>query len=220
MARRGIRIRKPSLFWRVALVVFLFRQFLLLGAVMKRVPPHARFWTFVFGKVGTQRSVYYALMAGVAISLLADLLTKLILDPLYRMWLTPRTDESAILFRVNPGEKVIHSTPARRQTERGWEAGSLAVTTTRLSFLAEGWDPDGWSLRHDDRADETLEPGGLGKWWIFEGVPERLVVRDRAGREAVFALAEPDELLDRLSDLDPAEPAGRTGGELFRGTRV
>lgn len=207
MATRGVRVRLAAVFWRAAALVFVSRQFVLLGAVLTLRSPKARLWTYYCGKVGTQRSFYYALAAGAAVALLSDLIAKLLVGPLVRSWLTPPVDGAEVHFHLEPGERVVYQTPARRRVRGRWPVGTFAVTDRRIGFFPSDGADETMSLSHGTPIVTALVPHLLARLGFCDGVPERLVVRPVGRGAEVFALADPRSALSRVRTQAAVPPS-------------
>lgn len=192
----------------MAATVFVVRQMLVLGVVLRFIPPNRRLAVFLFGRGATRASLVYAVFLATAATLLADLIARLVVQPLVRAWLSPTADDSAGLFRLSASERVLGATPARRRLGWRWPAGTLVRTSQRVMFVPVAWDAEPWSVRPEELAGACLDPAAVSSWGLFRAFPERLAVTTLAGETLVFAVPDPDETLSwfRPHQAAPAPP--------------
>jgi hypothetical protein len=200
-------VRLVAVFWRAAVLVFLARQFLILGAVMRLPRWQMRVWTYVFGKAGAQRSVYYAIILGAFAALVAAVVARVLVGPAVRRWLTPGVDETEALFQLPPGERLHWVRVARRRLGRSWVPGTLLATDRSVSFLPATWDGSPWKIRRDALECVRFERWRLAGLDWLDGLPPNLVLWSTVGAEERFALLADDEVLTDLAPGDiNAEP--------------
>jgi hypothetical protein len=206
MATRGVRLERSTLFWSTAVLVFVVRQVLVLDVIVRLVRPRRRLAFFLFHRLATPRSLLVAVAVAGLVTLLAELLVRLVVVPLIRAWLAPQCDSTAGLFRLGASEHVLESTPARRRQRGRWAAGTLIRTNRRIWFEPGGWDSEPWSVAAGEPVTAHRSPvRGLARG-LLTGLPDRLAVRAE-GVEEVFAVAEPDAILAWFLPSGAARPA-------------
>jgi hypothetical protein len=210
MSRRAVSFRRVELFWAAAAVIFAVRQCLILGVVLRLVPPGRRLGAFLFGRLGTGRSVAVALIGAGVVVLAAEVLARLVLGPLVRWWVSPRVDGSTASFHLEPTERVLATTPARHKPSAGgrWAAGTLVRTDRRAWFFPDAWDGLPWSVRLGEPvAARRVAPPS--RYCGLVGVPDRLAVRAVGEGEELFAVADPEAVLAWFRAPAPAVATSR-----------
>ncbi len=193
---RKPRVRLGALAGRLAIAVFLVREFYVLSFVSRMVPARHRIWVFLFHPRTTPSSVRYAFLIAFVAAILGELLSLIVLRPILRAWLSPRIDESVGLFRMTASEWVVEQTPARRRMRaRVWERGTLVRTNQRIWFFPEAWDAEPWSFRPDQIEAANREPAPRLVFGLIEGVPDRLRVVTPDIGEVTFAVKDPGSVL-------------------------
>jgi hypothetical protein len=194
----GIRLAAWSCFWRAAVLVFLGAQV--------RLWLRIRDWNFPSAWHAARPFVRkspgylgFALAAAVLATLAAAVLVRLVIAPQVRRWLRPRTDET-YLFGLAAREAVITESPARRAVGRSGAAGVLVRTNQRLWFVPAAWDAQPWSVPLDGVREVRTVPSPPVLWGLVAGVPDRLEVRDDAGRRETFAVPDPASLMDWFAE--------------------
>jgi hypothetical protein len=209
-------------YWRAFLLIFVLCQLMVWHRIQRlpfRQPGH-RMLVFLLAPRATMRSLVTALFAGGILTVVAIGLVHLIARPLVRRWLSPAVDASAGQFHLGAGERVLASLSARRQAGWRWQPGSLTLTDRRLWFFPAAWEAEPWSLGVEEVDQVEPEPLLLADLAPIRNWPLPIRLCGRAGQEALFAISDPESLLDWFGELKRADGpmngnAGRrAGGEL------
>ena len=193
---RKPRFRLGALAGRLAIAVFLVREFYVLTVVSRMVPARHRFWVFLFHPKATPKSVRYAFLIALVAAILGELLSLIVLRPILRVWLSPRLDESIGLFRLAASEWVVDQSPARRRLRPWvWDRGTLVRTNQRIWFFPETWDAEPLSFHPDQIGIVNREPAPRLVFGLIEGVPDRLRVVSCDTEEVTFAVKDPGTVL-------------------------
>ncbi len=215
MTTRKPRVRLGPLAGRLAIAVFLAREFYVLNVVSQMVPPRHRFWVFLFHPQATPRSVWYAFLIAFVGAIFGESLSLILLRPILRAWLSPRVDESVGLFRLAANEWVVEQTSARRRLRAWvWERGTLVRTNQRIWYFPEAWDVEPWWLSLDQVEIASREPAPRLVFGLIEGVPDRLCILIPDGEEVTFAVRDPGNVLTwfrpELVTSGPCQPSDAT----------
>jgi hypothetical protein len=212
-----IRLAFGAVFWRVFLVASLAREVLIwrkLRPWLRGSPPGKRLMMLLYITPETL-FVGFAIAAGVTV--LLDLLVRLLARPLARRWYFPRgtgSEHTPLGFHLEAGEAILAEVPARRRSAGGWRPGTLVMTSRVLWFFPLGWDLEPWSVPLGELRSLRTVPYRPAFGTFVRGVPDRIVVRDRDGDEASFAVADPAVVVDWFALPDVAQylVAGPTSG--------
>jgi hypothetical protein len=128
----------------------------------------------------------------------AILVTRLIVRPLLDFWLRPTTDSSGGLFHLAASEKIVASAPARRRAGWFWKPGSLALTNRRLWFFPAEFHEEPWYLPLEDITSMIPEQPLIAELSPIRNWPDQVRVSGPVGPDAVFAVADPEVVLDWL----------------------
>ena len=195
MTSRGIHLDWKPLFVGLAVIVFVSRQLFLIQRLLRfQMPLDHRIRLLLFHHWAAPRSLIYALLIAGVVTFVLQVLVSLIVGPLVRAWLQPRTDGTAGLFHLAAGESMVESVPARRLDGSSWIAGTLVRSNRSLWFIPEGWDAEPWSVPLNAIRSIGPEPGPPVAWGFVRGVPDRLVVVGNQGESAAFAVYDPEML--------------------------
>jgi hypothetical protein len=220
--RKQLELDARWVYWRSFLLFFVVCQLLVWHRV-QRIPfrqPGRRLLVFLMAPWATIRSFVIALFAGGIVTLAAILFVNLIARPLIRRWLSPAVDPTEGQFHLGAAERVVASLSARRQTGWTWQPGSLTLTDRRLWFFPAAWELEPWSLGVDELDQIKPEPFFLAELAPIRNWPLPMQLWGRSGQEALFAMSEPDRLLDWFGEFKQVEgpkngnAARREGGEL------
>lgn len=203
--------------WRIALGVFVVREFLFYWKSLRLPMEMPARLTRVFFKV--PESLFVAGVSGLGASLLLWGFVKILTEPRIRRWLEPRGDNSFAMpyaFRLAPGERAEAEWPGRRWVGgRSWRAGVLVLTNRRLWFFPHAWDDEPWS------ADRHRLPEFLGQiapprlsWGYVSGLPNRLAFR-RGFEAETFVLLDPDAVVRAARGVE--SHFDQTGSEILEG---
>jgi hypothetical protein len=196
MTKRHVRLNSGVVFIRCAVAFFVVRELAVWRWVRRiRRRPADRLLVFLFRKGATPRSLLYALLFAGAVTLLLDLLVRLVIRPLARHWHAPWTDGSAGLFHLAANERVIDASPARRKSGWSWPAGTLVCTNLRLWFFPRAHDTETWSHPLAALEQVRLLPAPRIAWGLIAGWPDRLALRGGDGVPEVFAIPDTDAVL-------------------------
>lgn len=190
--------------WRIALGVFLVREFLFYWKAQRLPMEISARLARVFFKV--PESLFVAGASALGASLLLGVFVKVLTGPRIARWLAPRGEGSFAMpyaFRLAPGERVEAEWPGRQWVGgRSWRAGSLVLTDRRFWFFPHSWDAEPWSVGRD-RLPEFL--GRLAaprlSWGYVTGLPDRLAYR-RGFEAETFALLDPDEVIRAAAGIE------------------
>lgn len=191
MATTRVRLRQKAVFWTAAALVFAARQLVVLGAVLRMVPPRKRVAVLLLHPRATGASVVWGVVAGCAAVVVASLVVRWVVGPALRSWLSPEGDASEAHFHLRPGETLEQTAPARRRGRWPWEAGTLVRTDRRVWFIPRGWDGSPWSAPRGGPASARLVPSPLACRGVLEGVPDLLAVETEGEPPESFAVADP-----------------------------
>ncbi len=194
---KGLEIDARWLYRRTFLLFFLVFQFIAwhrAGRFPGR-PLAIRLMVFLFAPWATIHSFVIALLAGGVLTLLAVLLVRLFVRPLFYLWLSPPVDSSWGLFHVSPGETILASVSARRRSGWGWRPGVLSITNRRLWFFPAACEDEPWSLGLDEMEHVEQEGSALAELAVIRNWPLPLHLRGRSGQDAVIATSNPEAVL-------------------------
>jgi hypothetical protein len=191
---KQVEIDARWIYGRSFLLFFLVNQLVAwhrLSQLPIRMPGH-RMILFLVAPWATPQSFAVALLAAGILSLLAILVVRLVVRPLWNLWLNPTVDPDLGLFHTSATEVIVASLPARRRLGARWQPGSLALTGRRVWFFPTAWDGEPWSLELEEadriKRERSFVPGLLPvRNWP---VPFHLI--GRSGQDATFAVADVD----------------------------
>jgi hypothetical protein len=206
-------------YWRCFLVVFLICQ-LVVWQRIQRLPARMhghRMMIFLLAPWATRRSVVTAILAGGFLTLVAIGFVHLIVRPLLKRWLSPVVDPAGGLFHLAAGERVVANLPVRRQAGWAWQPGSLTITDRRLWFFPAAWEVEPWSLGVDELTQIKPGPSFLAELAPVRNWPRAMQLSGRSGQEALFAMSDPESLLDWFGQLKRPDspPNGNTNRHAF-----
>jgi hypothetical protein len=208
MTKRHVHLNSGAVFLRSALAFFLVRELYVWSWIGRfRVRPRMRLLIFLFRKGATPRSLFYALLFAAFVTLALDLLVRLVLRPLVRHWHSPWTDGSAGLFHLSANERALDACPARRKSGWSWPAGTLVRTNLRLWFFPNAHDAEAWSRPLDALENVRLVPAPRFAGGLIADWPDRLALEDGDGVAEVFAVLDPDAVLDWFPTAPTPKPA-------------
>lgn len=194
-----LRLAFGAVLGRLFLVTFAIQQFIAFQKTrhsLRSADAGRRFLAFL---EFTPYALVLALLVAALVTVALDLLVRFAGRALAAYWYNPpRTgrDLTPLTFTLAPHERVLGEAPARRRSSQGWRAGTLVLTNARLTFFPLRWDVDPWALPMDELRRIRVEPSRAVLGSLIEGVPGRLVVRGADAREALFALADPERVLE------------------------
>jgi hypothetical protein len=192
MSTTRIQLAAYALFWRLAMVIAIVRQWVF-WLMIQRLPatPAQRLWIATFGRHGVRRSLLVGLIAAAVMTMILDLLVGLIVRPLVRLWQSPRIDPDAGLFHLGADEQVVATSPARRGSGRAWPGGLLVRTNRKLWFFPSDHLREPWSRPLDDLTEIQLLPSPPVAWGFLRNWPDRFTFRTSEGTRETFAVPEP-----------------------------
>jgi hypothetical protein len=213
---KQVEIDARWVYWRSFLLFFLVNQLMVwhrVSLLPVRMPGH-RMIIFLLAPWATPQSFAVALLAAGILTLLAIVVVRLIVRPLWNFWLNPPVDPAWGLFHLSADEAIVSSVPGRRRLGWSWQPGLLALTNRRLWFFPSAWDGEPWSLNLDE-ADRIEREGSI----VAELAPVRnwpvpFHLLGRSGQDAVFAVADPGAIFVWLRPLARQGSEGplRSGG--------
>lgn len=127
-----------------------------------------------------------------------ELVVKLIVEPLVVRWHLPRRhrdDAPPREFALDASEAILAESPARSFVDGRWRPGTLARSDRRLFFFPRGWDVEPWSLPLAELASIHAVPAPRYTHGLITGMPDRLALRSRDGRDTLLALPDPDAVV-------------------------
>jgi hypothetical protein len=190
-------------YWRSFLLVFLLSQLVVWQRVQRlpaRLQGH-RMLVFLLAPWATFRSVVTAIIAGGFLTLVAIVLVHFIVRPLLRRWLSPAVDPAGGQFHLGAGERVVANLSARRQVGWTWQPGSLTLTDRGLWFFPAAWEVEPWSLRMDELDQIKPQRSLLAELGPLRNWPLAIELWGKSGQEALFAMSDPNPLLDWFGQL-------------------
>lgn len=199
-----VRLDFSAMLWRATLLLFALNETALwLFLVQRGVRRGQRFGLFVSL---TPQSLFLAFLVAATLTVVADLLVRLVVRPLVRLWHEPRVEEAPFTFHLAAHERVLLTSPARMSTGRLWPIGTLVLTDRRLWFFPNEWDAEPWVVPHDQRGPAWIEPGPDFLAGYVVGFPERLALASGPSTEVRFVLPDPRAMADQLARprVDPA----------------
>jgi hypothetical protein len=214
---KPIQIDARWVYWRSFVLFFLINQVVVWHRVSQlpiRMPGH-RIILFLAAPWATPQSFAVALLAAGVFTSMAILVIRLIIRPLWSVWLNPPVDPACGSFHLSASEVIVSSLPARRRLGWSWLPGLLALTNRCLWFFPSAWDGEAWSLDLDD-ADRVEREGSLvAKLTPIRNWPVPIHVLGQSGQDAVFAVADPGVVESWLRPLARQAPTGsvETGAE-------
>jgi hypothetical protein len=218
--RKQLELDVRWVYWRAFLLVFVVCQ-LIVWHHIQRLPfrrPGHRMLVFLLAPWATVRSFVTALLAGGLLTLVAIVFVHFIVRPLLQRWLSPSVDPAEGLFHLGAGERVVASLGARRQAGWSWQPGSLTLTDRRLWFFPAAWELEPWSLGVDELDRIKPERSLLAELAPIRNWPRAMELWGRSGQEALFAMSDPDPLLDWFGELKrDSGPPGVSAGEQSSG---
>jgi hypothetical protein len=196
-SNKQVEIDARWVYWRSFLLFFLVNQLMTWHRVSLlpiRMPGH-RMIVFLLAPWATPQSFAVALVAAGILSLLAIVIVRLIVRPLWNFWLNPPVDPAWGLFHLSASEAIVSSLPARRRLGWSWQPGLLALTDRRLWFFPSAWDGEPWSLNLDEADHIEREDSFVAELAPIRNWPVPFHLLGRSGQDAVFAVADPDAIL-------------------------
>src|SRR5262249_5946961 len=142
----GARLAFGEVLWRLAFLLLVLSE---LGLWTRRLAhrpwiPLGRRLAFML-----LRSPFLCCMsffvAGL-VTVLADLLVRLVVRPMVPWGVTPPMDTENGSFHLEAHEVVEAASPARRSVGRRWLPGTLIRTSRRVGFVPRAWDAEPWFL--------------------------------------------------------------------------
>jgi hypothetical protein len=162
----------------------------------------------------TPRTVFLAFVLASLLTVVVDVLVKMVLDLPMRRWLAPRNDREddayhGFGFHLGPTERVLDEVPARLLARPRSSPGTLVLTDRRVWFFPSAWDAEPWSLPRDQVRSATVVPpsGFLSK--LLRGLPPQIHLDPGplAGPRTEFErYADPDSCSDPRVRFVLAEP--------------
>jgi hypothetical protein len=208
MSTTRVQLAAYALFWRLAMVIAIVRQWIFWLAIQwLPATPAQRLWMATFGRHGVRRSFLIGLIAAAVVTMLVDLLVGLIVRPLMRHWHAPRIDLDSGLFHLGANEGVVASSPARRASDWGWPCGLLVLTNRRLWFFPIDHLAEAWSCPLEELSEVRLRPAPPVAWGFLRNWPDRFTLATSEGTREQFAVPDP---LAVLSWFKPARAAVRS----------
>ena len=192
MCTSRVQLALFSLFWRLAMVIAIVRQWVFWLRI-QRLPatPAQRLWMATFGRHGVRQSLLIGLIAAVVATMIMDLLVGLIVRPLVLHWHRPWIDPDVGLFHLGADEQVVASSPARRASGWSWPGGLLVVTNRRLWFFPNDHHAEPWSRPLDDLTEIRLRPAPPVAWGFVRNWPDRFTFATGEGTRERFAVPDP-----------------------------
>jgi hypothetical protein len=198
-----------AVFTKVALVVLLVGEYKVWRLVRIAVPPSApgrRVLGFLFY---TPRAVFAAFAIGAILTVMVDLVFRLVVKPLMVLWYHPRNRDpfrtTDLCFRLAAGETVLAEIPARRMDGRHRRPGTFVGTDRRIGFYPYAWDGEPWELDLHRLREVRIEPTVRRVLGCVRGYPDHLVLRgDDSAGEIALIVADPDALAAALGGMTPA----------------
>lgn len=201
-SRKPLELDAGRIFRWSFLLIFLFFEWIVWQNIPRRVRrPGHRLLIFLLAPWATRRAALAALILSGTITVAAMLFVRLVVGPLVNAWHRPVSDSSTWMFHLSASESPEASVPARLRAGVGWRPGSLVLTARRIWFLPAAWGPEPWSMARKDLERLEAEPPAFARFLPLRHWPDRLRFTDRAGDQAVFAVADPDAV---LSWFEPA----------------
>jgi hypothetical protein len=202
--RKSLEIDTGWIFWRSFFLIFLVLEWLL-WHMLRQMPvrgPGNRLIIFLLAPRATRRSVFNAMILAGCLTLAANLIVKLIVQPLLNLWLKPRVDPSCWVFHLSSGDSPVASVPGRWKADGRWRPGALVLTNQRVWFFPADWGIEPWSSARAEIERIEAEPARLARFVPIRNWPESLRFSARTKEDACFAVADPDAVLGWFS-LDP-----------------
>lgn len=193
-------LRYGPIFWRVLLVGFVFLEVVFwLKRVRPALPFQPRLPGVVLMAYVAPRFLFYAILIAAIVTVVTDLVFRLLVRPLMCGWYHPRSfDPSSahtLAFRLGVGEEVVSELPARRVMGRRKVSGTLARTTRRVYFIPYLWDVEDWSIPFEHVAQARLiTPPRRVLGWV-SGYPDHVVVTEDSSEEVTLVVADPRSVL-------------------------
>jgi hypothetical protein len=191
---KQIGIDARWIYGRSFLLFFLVNQLVVwhrLSQLPIRMPGH-RMILFLVAPWATPQSFAVALLAAGILTILSILVVRLIVRPLWSLWLNPTVDPAWGLFHTSAGESIVSSMPARRRSSPRWQPGSLALTNRRVWFFPSAWDGEPWSLDLDEADRIEQESSIVAGLLPIRNWPVPFHILGRSGQVATFAVADLD----------------------------
>ncbi len=148
----------------------------------------------------TPRTVFLAFVLASLLTVVVDVLVKMLVDLPMRRWLVPRNDREddayqGFGFHLGPTEQVLDEVPARMLARPRSLPGTLVLTDRRVWFFPSAWDAEPWSSPRDQVRSATVAPpsGFLSK--LLRGLPPQIHLDP--GPQA-----EPSSEFERFADPD------------------
>lgn len=200
-ARPEFQLRFGAIFGRVALVTLVVAEVLLwLHLRDAGFPFRPRYRRFLVMLYFTPRLAFRAMALATAVTVMTDLVFRLLVRPMMQRWYAPRPRdphwEHPHPFFMKAGERVRAEVGARLvATGRSRPPGMLVVTDCGVYFYPYAWHREPWSLPlgHLRRVGvRTPRRRVLG---LVQGYPDNLVLMDDSGEETAFTVADPSALV-------------------------
>lgn len=193
-------LRYGPIFWRVFLVGFVVMEVVFWRKfVQPNFPFRPRFRRLLVMAYFSPRFLLHALMLAAVVTVVCDLIFRLVVRPLMRGWYHPRcldpTAAHPLPFRLGVGETILEEIPGRRLVGRAKQPGTIVRTNRSLYFFPFAWDLDEWSCPIDHIARARLStPRRRVLGWV-RGYPDHLVLDEDSGESVTLILADPEHAL-------------------------
>lgn len=201
----AFQLRFGAIFGRVALVALIAAEVVLwLHLRDAGFPFRPRYRRILVMLYFTPRLAFRAMALATAVTVVTDLVFRLLVRPVMRRWYAPRpldpNWEHPHPFFTKAGERVQAEVRARLVTPgRSRPPGMLVITNCGVYFYPYVWHREPWSLPLGHlRGVRTRTPRRrvLG---LVQGYPDNLVLTDDAGEETAFVVADPSALVSLFS---------------------
>jgi hypothetical protein len=174
-----------SIFWKVALVVWLLGEY--------KVWRARRLVGLLFY---TPRTLFAAFAIAAVVTVVVDLVFRLVVRPLMVLWYHPRGRDpyqsTNLQFRLGSGETVLAEFPARRMEGRSRQPGTLVRTNRRVAFYPYAWDAEPWELDLGRLRAVRTKPTVRRVLGYVRGYPDHLVLQAEDGSEIAVVVADPE----------------------------
>jgi hypothetical protein len=205
------QLRFGAIFVRVALITLVVAEVVLwLKLRDAGFPFRPRYRRFLVMLYFTPKLAFRAMALAAAVTVVSDLVFRLLVRPLMQRWYDPRPRDPHWThphpFFMKAREVVLDEMAARAVTAgRSRPPGTLVVTDCGLYFYPYAWNAEPWTLPIGHLRSVSLRTPRRRVLGFVEGYPDNVVFTDDSGAEAAFVVADPAALLSRFGR--PAIPA-------------
>lgn len=192
-----LRLAVGPVFWRLLLISFVISELGVWTRVRRRIPRFRGSERIPLLLMLTPLALVRSLAIAAIITFVLDRLVRWFARPIAAHWYACHGSgvaNSAIGFHLDPGERVLAETPARRRYRRGWRPGTLVRTDRAVWFFPVCWDHESWHCPLTELQGVDRQPFQPRFGTFVHGVPDQLLIESRSEGAIRFAVVDPQSV--------------------------